>query len=93
MTPDEAIHLAGVASLVMLGLGMLLSLARLLRGPRLPDRVVALDLIGALAIGGVTATAVVTDQPVLLRPAVVLALVGFVGTVAFAMYLEKRERT
>lgn len=92
MTPAELIQTAGYSSLVLLGLGAMLSLGRLLRGPSLADRVVSLDLIGALTIGGVTVTAVVTDQAVLLRPAVVIALVGFFGTVAFAMYLEKRER-
>lgn len=91
MTPEGLVELAGSASLVLMGLGLLLALGRLLLGPGLPDRVVALDLIGALSIGMVTATAVLTNQPVMLRPAIVIALVGFVGTVAFALYLEKRE--
>ena len=78
----------GVA-LAMVGVAMLLTLIRLVLGPTLPDRVVALDLIGVLAVGMITAYDVATDQPRLLDAATVLALVGFLGTVAFARYLEK----
>lgn len=73
-------------------LAMLLAMVRLLRGPSLADRVVALDLVAALAVGAITAYAILTGQPMLLRTAVVVALVVFVGTVAFAMFLEKRGR-
>jgi multicomponent Na+:H+ antiporter subunit F len=62
------------------------------RGPTLPDRVVALDLMGVLSVGMIAAYAVLTDRPGLLDPASVLALVGFIGTVAFARYLERRGR-
>jgi multicomponent Na+:H+ antiporter subunit F len=76
----------------MVGLSLFLAFVRLVRGPTLPDRVVALDLMGVLTVGIIVAYAVATDQPVLLDPATVLALVGFLGTVAFARYLERRSR-
>ena len=79
----------GVA-MALVGLALFLTFVRLVRGPTLPDRVVALDLMGVQAVGGIAAYAVATDQPVLMDPATVLALVGFLGTVAFARYLEKR---
>ncbi len=79
-------------ALALVGLALLLTFVRLVRGPTLPDRVVALDLMGVLAVGMLAAYAVATDQPVLLDPATVLALVGFLGTVAFARYLKKRGR-
>ena len=80
------------AALAMVALALFLAFVRLVRGPTLPDRVVALDLMGVLAVGMIAAYAVATDQPVLLDPATVLALVGFLGTVAFARYLERRGR-
>ena len=80
------------AALAMVGLALFLAFVRLVRGPTLPDRVVALDLMGVLAVGMIAAYAVATDQPGLLDPAAVLALVGFLGTVAFARYLERRGR-
>lgn len=80
------------AALAMVGLALFLAFVRLVRGPTLPDRVVALDLMGVLAVGMITTYAVATDQPVLLDPMTVLALVGFLSTVAFARYLERRGR-
>jgi multicomponent Na+:H+ antiporter subunit F len=89
LTPTE---LAEALALAMVGLALFLTFVRLVRGPTLPDRVVALDLMGVLAVGMIAAYAVTTDQPVLLEPATVLALVGFLGTVAFARYLQRRGR-
>ena len=85
-------ELAPRVALALVGLAMFLVFVRLVRGPTLPDRVVALDLMGVLAVGMLAAYAVATDQAVLLDPAAVLALVGFLGTVAFARYLERRGR-
>ncbi len=79
-------------AIALAGLSLFLSFIRLVRGPTLPDRVVALDLMGVQTVGMIAAYAVATDQPVLLDPATVLALVGFLGTVAFARYLERRAR-
>lgn len=84
--------LAAELALALVGLALFLTFIRLVRGPTLPDRVVALDLMGVLAVGMITAYAVATDQPLLLDPATVLALVGFLGTVAFARYLKRRGR-
>ena len=85
-------ELAPRVALALVGLAMFLTFVRLVRGPTLPDRVVALDLMGVLAVGMLAAYAVVTNQPGLMDPAAVLALVGFLGTVAFARYLERRGR-
>ncbi len=77
--------------LAILTAALFLALARLVRGPSLPSRVVALDLMGSLAVGFIAAYAVVTRQPIFLDVAVVLALIGFLGTVAFAYFIEKGE--
>lgn len=77
-------------TLNLFALATLMAMLRLLKGPSLADRVVALDLIAALAVGMIAVYAIWTSQPVLLRSAIVVALVVFVGTVAFAMFLEKR---
>jgi multicomponent Na+:H+ antiporter subunit F len=77
------------ATLAMLALAFVLAFVRLLRGPSLPDRVVALDLMASLAVGIMAVTAIGLDAPSLLQPALVLAFVAFLGTVAFARYVEK----
>lgn len=70
---------------------LFLAFARLVRGPTLPDRVVALDLIGTLSVGFIAAYDVATEQPVLLDAATVVALVAFLGTVAFAHYIQRKS--
>lgn len=77
--------------LPILGLSVVLTVVRLIRGPSVPDRVVALDLLSSLGIGFIAAYAVLMDQPVLLDIASVTALISFLGVVAFAYYLEKGE--
>lgn len=82
-SPVEGIVLA------VLSVAILLSVWRLLRGPSLPDRVVALDLLGVLTLAFIVTYAVATDSAALIDIALVLALVAFLATVAFAYYLEK----
>jgi multicomponent Na+:H+ antiporter subunit F len=71
------------------GSAMLFALARLVLGPSILDRVVALDLIAALTTGLIAVYAIHTDEPVFLRAAIALALLSFLGTIAFAYYVEK----
>ncbi len=73
-----------------LSLAILLAIFRLVRGPGSPDRVLALDLMVSFGIGVVTVQAIAANEPVFIDVAVVLALVAFLATVAFAYYLEKR---
>lgn len=76
--------------LPMLGVGFLITFIRIARGPSLPDRVVALDLMASFIIAISAAYSIVSGQPSYLDAAVVLALITFLGTVAFAYYLHKR---
>ncbi|WP_373062992.1 monovalent cation/H+ antiporter complex subunit F [Gemmatimonas sp.] len=76
-----------------LTLALLLAFYRLVRGPSLPDRVVALDLISMIIAGMLTASVIRTRQPVLLDTVTVIAVVSFFGTIAFARYLERRSRS
>jgi multicomponent Na+:H+ antiporter subunit F len=71
--------------------GIFLSFIRLILGPTLADRVVALDLIGVLSVGLIALYAVFQDQAVFIDIAVVLALIAFLGTIAFAHFIEKGE--
>lgn len=78
--------------LPLLALAMLLTFIRLVLGPSLPDRVVALDLFVSLGIGIVVVHAIMENQPALLDVAIILALIVFLGTVTFALYVEERSR-
>ena len=75
----------------LISLAMLFTLVQVVRGPTLPDRVVALDLMATLAMGFTALYAVETEQTIFLDVAIVLALIAFLSTVAFANFIEKRE--
>ncbi|MFN3530656.1 MAG: cation:proton antiporter [Bacteroidia bacterium] len=78
--------------LPVLSLSALLVFLRFLLGPSLSDRVVSLDLLITIGIGIIAIYAIITNQPTFLDIAMILALIAFLGTVAFAYYLEKREK-
>ncbi|MCB0209446.1 MAG: cation:proton antiporter [Anaerolineae bacterium] len=75
--------------LPILSIAILLTLIRLIKGPTLSDRVVALDLMTTLGIGVIAASAIVYHEPIFLDVALIVALVSFLGTIAFAYYVEK----
>jgi multicomponent Na+:H+ antiporter subunit F len=77
---------------ILLLVSMVIALARLVQGPSLPDRIVALDLLTLLAVGVIALFAIREDKPVFLDAAIALALVAFLGTVAYARFLERRDR-
>jgi multicomponent Na+:H+ antiporter subunit F len=75
--------------LAMLAVAMLLALARMAKGPALQDRVVALDFVAASTVGVIVAASAGTGQRALLDGAILIALVGFLGTVAYSWFVEK----
>ena len=91
MIPGDLGPLGAVAGLALaiLHLALLLAFVRIVRGPSLPDRVVALDLSGTLVVGIIAVYGLLTAQPAVLDVAIALALVSFLGSVAFARYLER----
>ena len=80
-----------VVSLTVLAVAAGLTFIRLAKGPTLPDRVIAVDLIGVLLVCLLVVMAGLTTEQAFLDVAMVVALISFVGTVAYARYIE-RER-
>lgn len=70
-----------------------LATIRLVRGPGLASRVVALDVIAVLGAALSAVFAIQYDQRVFLDVTIILALVSFVGTVAFAAYLGRKTES
>ena len=75
----------------VLVLALFAALARVVYGRGLPTRVVALDLMATLAVGLIATYAVAARQPIFLDVAVVVGLIAFLGTVAFAYFVERGE--
>ena len=75
---------------VMVMAGVLLAMLRLIKGPSLPDRVVALDTMTVLIVAFCGLYALDTGSSAFLDVAVVLALIGFLATVALARFVERK---
>ena len=78
-------------SLVVLSLSLLITVVRVVIGPTLPDRVLALDMLVAVAIGFIAVLGIRTDQTLYADIAIALGLVGFLATVAFARFILQRR--
>jgi multicomponent Na+:H+ antiporter subunit F len=69
-------------------LALLLATWRLVRGPSLFDRIISIDLISAIIMCSAAVFAIETGNSVYLEISTVIAIISFLGTVAFARYLE-----
>ena len=78
-------------TLVTLGVALLVAFIRLVKGPTLPDRIVAMDLLGVLVVGVIVVLAGSSGVRATLDAAIVIALVGFLSTVAYATYVERGD--
>ena len=78
--------------LPVLSLATIIVFIRFLKGPSIVDRVISFDLMVTIGIGAIAVYSIFTNQPTFLDIAMVVALIGFLSTVAFAYYLEKRNR-
>ncbi|MGC4234510.1 MAG: monovalent cation/H+ antiporter complex subunit F [Niabella sp.] len=77
--------------LPILTISVILVFIRLFRGPAIVDRVIALDLIITIGIGIITVYSIRQNQKILLDVAIILALIAFLGTIAFSYYIEKQK--
>jgi multicomponent Na+:H+ antiporter subunit F len=90
MKPALAIEWATLAALVMLGGALLLTVVRIVVGPTLGDRVLALDMLTVVALGFVGTVCIRSGLFLYLDIAIALALLGFLATIAFARYMLSR---
>ena len=77
--------------LLMISLSMLAVIYRIIKGPSTPDRVVALDALGVALISMIGVISVLAETAFFLDIILLLAILAFIGTVAFSKFLEKGE--
>ncbi|MET3599215.1 cation:proton antiporter [Martelella mangrovi] len=88
MTPDMIVGTAADIAIAILSLALVLTAFRVVRGPTLPDRVLALDMLVAVAMGFIVMIAIRTGFTLYVDIAIALGLVGFLATVAFARFIR-----
>ena len=86
------LQIVSLITLAILATAILIALVRLVRGPTFSDRIVAMDLLGVLVLGLNVVGSGSTGERGFLDAALVIALIGFVGTVAYARYVEKEAK-
>ena len=93
MDPRAVLDLAVTIALFILSLSFLLTIIRILKGPTLPDRILGLDMLVAIAIGFIAVIGIKTGYALYVDVAIALGLVGFLATVAFARFVLSRGKT
>ena len=88
--PGPILTLAVDIGFLLIMAAIILAVVRLARGPSLPDRVVALDLITVLAVPFAALLALAYGEAAFLDVAIALALVAFLATIAFARFAERQ---
>ena len=75
----------------LLALATALCFWRLLRGPDIVDRIMALDTLSIIAIALIVGYGIRTDNPAYFEMALLIALLGFVATVALSKHLLRGD--
>jgi len=78
----------GTVYLVIVGLGVMLCLVRMIKGPTAPDRAVALDTSVTVTTALLVLIGLILKRQIYLDVSLVYAVLTFIGSVAIARYLE-----
>lgn len=93
MTSELFLEYCVIIALVILTVSFFLTVYRVIAGPTLPDRIVALDMLVGVVIGFIAVMGVKTGYYLYVDIAIALGLVGFLTTVAFARFVLQRGMT
>lgn len=78
-------------ALFLFSISLLLNLYRLLRGPDIVDRILGLDTLNINAIAVIVLAGLYMDTTIIFEAALLIALMGFVGTIAMTKYLVRGD--
>jgi multicomponent Na+:H+ antiporter subunit F len=88
---DSVLDFSVLVAFAVLSLSFLLTVLRVLKGPTLPDRVLALDMLVSVGIGFIAVTGIASGVTFNVDIAIALGLVGFLATIAFARFVSSRD--
>lgn len=87
----DLMNLVISVAMVVVGCAMLLALWRLVRGPTAPDRILALDTLYVATIAEVVLLGMLDETEVYFEIALIIAMLGFFGTVVLSKYVIRRD--
>ena len=76
-------------SLVLFMLAIALSVYRVIKGPSMPDRAIALDTIGVNLISSIAIVSIILNTKAFLEAILILGILAFIGTIAFSKFIER----
>ena len=76
-------------ALALFMVAIALLLYRMVKGPSLPDRAIALDTIGVNLISAIAIVSIVLNTKAFLEAILILGILAFIGTIAFSKYIER----
>ncbi|CAM5211970.1 Multisubunit sodium/proton antiporter MrpF subunit OS=Ureibacillus acetophenoni OX=614649 GN=SAMN05877842_11297 PE=3 SV=1 [Ureibacillus acetophenoni] len=78
-------------ALALFMLAIFLILYRVIVGPSMPDRAIALDTIGVNFISAIAIVSIVLSTTAYLEAILILGILAFIGTIAFSKYIERGD--
>lgn len=85
----DVLELLLISSLIILTLAILLCLVRVIKGPSIPDRIIALDNIGVNLIAVTAIVCILLRTTSFMGIILLLGILSFVGTTAFSKFIER----
>ena len=76
-------------ALAFFSISIALSLYRVIRGPSMPDRAIALDTIVVNLLSAIAIVSIILKTKAYLEAILILGILAFIGTIAFTKYIER----
>jgi multicomponent Na+:H+ antiporter subunit F len=76
-------------SFALFGVAIVIALYRIIFGPSLPDRVIALDMIGVNLITAIAIVSIILNTKAFFDVILILGVLAFISTIAFSKFIEK----
>lgn len=76
-------------SLIIFGAAIAITLIRVIIGPSLPDRIIAVDMIGVQIVSSLAIISIILHTHAFFEVILVLAILAFIGTIAFSKHIER----
>ena len=76
-------------ALTLFTIAIALSLYRLIKGPSMPDRAIALDTVGVNLVSAIAIVSVFLSTKAFLDAILILGILSFIGTISFSKYIER----
>lgn len=83
------VHTMLSLALVLFTITIAIGLYRIIRGPSVPDRVIALDMIGVNLISSIAAISVLLVTKAFLEAILIIGLLAFISTIALSKFIER----